>query len=142
MVPRTGDTLYDALQAAILVQEEAFEMLQDAMRDGEDATVSIRLSVHNKAIEARYKAEEMYRAELERRGMLVSWTAAAELFRRGFEVMMNRMRRLPQSMAQRCNPQNPLVSYTVLEAEMESIIATAQREYGDTDSLVPRRGGG
>lgn len=138
-VPRTGDTLYDALQAAIFIQEEAFEMLQDSMHAGIDEQISVRLSVHNKAIEARYKAEEMYRAELERREILIPYTRAAEEFRRGFEFLINRLRRAPQSWASQCNRQAPLEAYTVLEREVNMLLAGAQKEYAPFMPAEPKK---
>lgn len=137
-VPRTGDTLFDALQASIYVQEEAYEMLQDSMRGGIDEQVSIRLSVHNKAIEARYKAEEMYRAELERRKLLIPYTQAAEEFRKGFVFLLNRLRRMPGSLASQCNRTNPLEAFTILDREVNNMIADAQKEYAPYVPAAPK----
>ena len=106
-------------------------MLQDAMQAGQDDQVSIRLSVHNKAIDGRFKAEDAYRAELERRNVLIPYTTAADLFRRGFEYLINRLRRMPQSLASQCNRQNPLEAYTILDREINLLLAGAQREYAE-----------
>jgi len=127
-VPRTGDTLWDALQSTILVQEQAFEMVQDAIASRDAWNMTTLLGVHNKAVEARMKAEEAYREELERRNVLVPWNEATELMRKGLDVILNRLRRLPQK-AQACNTSQPLIAFEVLQEESESIIAAARQEY-------------
>lgn len=127
--PKSGDTLYDALQAAITIQEEAFRMAQEAMAAQKDELIAARLHVHTKALEARQAAEKSYREELERRSVLIPYAQAAEMFRKGFDFILNRMRRLPQALAPRCNPTAALMAFNILEREVNAIIADGQRQY-------------
>jgi len=132
--PRTGDTLLDALSSAIAVQERAYEMVEDAMAAGSDETVSIRLSVHNKAAEARFNAEKAYREEQERRQVLIPYVEAAEMFRKGFDFILTRISRIPSALAPQCNPSAPLMAYSVLERECHAIVAEAQKQYAPAES--------
>ena len=121
--------LDDALCAAIQASNEAFRLLHEAMIEGRDSVISARVSVHNKALEARFKAESAYREELERRRMLIPLAEAMEIARRGYEVILQRLKALPQNVAQRCNPTDPDRAITVLESECTAILADAQKVY-------------
>jgi hypothetical protein len=121
--------LDDALFAAIQASNEAFRLLQEAMIEGRDSVISARVSVHNKALEARFKAESAYREELERRRMLIPLGEAMEIARRGYEVILQRLKALPQNVAPRCNPTDPSRAITVLESECTAILGDAQKVY-------------
>ena len=95
----------------------------------QDDLIGVRLSVHNKALEALFKAEQSYREELERRRMLIRLGEAMEIARRGYEVILQRLKALPQNVAQRCNPTDPTRAMTVLESECTAILGDAQKVY-------------
>ena len=130
--------LDDALFAAIQASNEAFRLLQEAMIEGRDSVISARVSVHNKALEARFKAESASREELERRRTLIPLGEAMEIARRGYEVILQRLKALPQNVAQRCNPTDPDRAMTVLESECTAILADAQKVYASwSDDRAP-----
>ena len=85
--------------------------------------------MHNKALEALFKAESAYREELERRRMLIPLGEAMEIARRGYEVILQRLKALPQNVAPRCNPTDPNRAMTVLESECTAILGDAQKVY-------------
>ena len=87
---QSDNSLDDALFAAIQASDEAFRLLGEAMIEGRDSVISARLSVHNKALEARFKAESAYREELERRRTLIPLGEAMEIARRGYEIILQR----------------------------------------------------
>lgn len=122
----SGDSLYDALQAAILVHEGAFEDYELARLDSSGSR-SARLSEHNKALEARLKAEEAYRKESERRGILVPKAEIIEMARRCIDAVLRRLRKLPQEQGPQCNPSEPLMAVKILEREVGEIISAGQR---------------
>jgi hypothetical protein len=126
---QSDNSLDDALFAAIQASDEAFRLLGEAMIEGRDSVISARLSVHNKALETRFKAESAYREELERRRILIPLAEAMAISRRGYEVILQRLNVLPQNVAQRCNPTDPDRGITVLESECTAILADAQKVY-------------
>jgi hypothetical protein len=119
------DHLLNARQAAA----EAWRLLSEAMTANQDDLIGVRLSVHNKALEALFKAESAYREELERRRMLIPLGEAMEIARRGYEVILQRLKALPQNVAPRCNPTDPNRAMTVLESECTAILGDAQKVY-------------
>jgi len=126
---RTGDSLHDALLNAIMVSDKAYEFVQKAMVSENDPRLSIRLAIHSKALDTRFDAEKRYREESERRGQLIDFNKASETFRRGFDFILSRMRKIPQTHAARCNPQNPTMALGVLENAISSLVEAAQTEY-------------
>jgi len=58
------DSLHDALEAAIAAQEQASWLLQEATGEATDSKMAMLLTVHNKALELRLKAEAQYRDAL------------------------------------------------------------------------------
>ena len=126
---QSDNSLDDALLAAIQASDEAFRLLGEAMIEGRDSVISARLSVHNKALETRFKAESAYREELGRRRILIALAEAKEIARRGYGVIIQRLNALPQNVAQRCNPADPARAITALECECTAILADAQKVY-------------
>ncbi len=122
----TGDKMLDALNAARNVQERASEEYEKAMCSGSYTRVSPLLHVHTKALEARFMAEEKYREELERRGELVDKAIIIEMTRRVMDAVLRRLKKLPQEKGPECNPQNPIIAVSILEAEVNNIIATGR----------------
>lgn len=122
---KTGDSLLDALNNAIAVADGAFEEYELA-RVGKLPTRSARLSEHNKALDARLKAEKAYREELERRGVLVMKTEITEKCRRGLDSVLRRLNKLPQECGPQCNPSEPLMAVTVLQRAVDEIKGSAQ----------------
>jgi hypothetical protein len=123
---RSGDSLLDALNNSIAVADAAFEDYQLA-RQNPELNRSARLSEHNKAIDARLKAEEAYRKEQERRGILVPKAEITEMVRRCIDAVLRRLRKLPQEQGPQCNPSEPLMAVKILEREVNDIIASGQR---------------
>jgi hypothetical protein len=119
------DAVLNARQAAA----EAWRLLSESMTADQDDLIGVRLSVHNKALEALFKAESAYREELERRRILIPLAEAMETARRGYEVILQRLNALPQNVAPRCNPTDPDRAITVLESECTAILADAQKVY-------------
>ena len=122
----TGDSLLDALNNTITVADDAFMAYQRAVA-GNLSTQSARLSEHNKAVEARLKAEKLYREELERRNILVPKAVILESCRRCLDAVLRRLKKLPMEQGPQCNPQEPLMATTILEREINEIIAVGQK---------------
>ncbi len=123
---KTGDSLLDALTNTILVADGAFEDYEWA-RVNKLGSRSARLSEHNKAIDARLRAEKAYREEMERRKLLVPITEATDLCRRSIEAVLRRLKKLPDEQGPQCNPQNPLLARQILQAEVNTIIAVGRK---------------
>lgn len=123
------NSLDDALRKAITASDEAFRLLAEAMLEDKDSKISVRLTVFNKAQEGLFKAETAYREEMERRRVLIPLSEAKDLFRRGYDIILSRLRCLPQNVAPRCNPANPHLAIAILETECVEIIADARRAY-------------
>jgi hypothetical protein len=124
-----ADPLANALNSTIQVQEEAWRLLREAMTEGKDSKISVRLSIHSKAVEARLKAEQSHREELERRSILIPLAVANDMTRRGLGVIVERLRCLPQNVAPLCNPANAHHAVEVLEEECNAVLAEAQQAY-------------
>jgi hypothetical protein len=125
--PKPSESMDDTLKNAISAADEAWRLLKEAMLEGKDSKISIRLSVHSKAVEARIKAESMIREEQERRNILIPLAKAQEITRSAFEVIIKRMTSLPQNIAPRCNPHDPAHALDILEVECTGIISAAQK---------------
>jgi hypothetical protein len=126
---RGDGSLESALKATVRVAEQAESLVLGAMRQNSIPEIPPLLSIHTKAIEARFSAERAYREEMERRGQLIDYTKATAEFRRGFDFLLIRARRIPQAQAPRCNPENPMLALGVLETAINSLIEEAQKEY-------------
>jgi hypothetical protein len=124
-----ADPFAHALDSTLQAQEEAWRLLQEAMIEGRDSKIMVRLTVHTRAVEARIRAEVQHREELERQRVLIPLSEAKDLFRRGYDIILSRLRRLPQNVAPRCNPANPHLAIAILETECAEIIADARRAY-------------
>jgi hypothetical protein len=124
-----ADRFTNALDSTVQAQEEAWRLLQEAMIEGRDSKIMVRLTVHTRAVEARIRAAAQHREELERRRILIPLTEAMDLTRRGYDIILSRLRCLPQNVAPRCNPTNPHLAIAILEAECTEIIADARRAY-------------
>lgn len=126
-------SLEAALQATVRVAVQAEWLVMDAMRQKDVASIPPLLSIHTKAIESRFNAERTYREEMEKQGVLIQRAAGTEMWRQGFAVIINKMKRVPQNKAQLCNPQAPLVAFGVLEDAMNEILEAAQKVYEKFD---------
>lgn len=124
---RPSESMEDTLRNACRAADEAWRLLQEAMLEGKDSKISVRLSVHNKAVEARIRAETMIREEQERRNILIPLNKAQEITRSAFEVVIKRLTALPQNIAPRCNPHDPAHALGILEDECVAIIGAAQK---------------
>jgi hypothetical protein len=121
------NSLDDTLRKAITASDEAFRLLAEAMLEDKDSKISVRLTVFNKAQEGLFKAETAYREEMERRRVLIPLAEAQDLTRRGYDIILSRLRCLPQNVAPRCNPANPHLAIAILETECAEIIADARQ---------------
>lgn len=122
-------SLEAALQATVRVAIEAETLVMDAMRGKDVAAIPALLSIHNKAIESRFSAQRSFREEMQEQGMLIQRSAGTELWRKGFNVIITKLKRIPQNKAQICNPQAPLVALGVLEDAVNEILEAAQKVY-------------
>lgn len=123
------NSLDDTLRKAITASDEAFRLLAEAMLEDKDSKISVRLTVFNKAQEGLFKAETAYREEMERRRVLIPLAEAQDLFRKGYDIILSRLRCLPQNVSPRCNPAEPHLAIAILETECAEIIADARRAY-------------
>jgi hypothetical protein len=124
-----GNSLDDALSKVIEASDESFRLLKEAMIEGRDNKIGVRLAVFNKALEGRFRAEQAYREEKERRSILIELKKAQEWARKAFDVILSRLAALPQNMASRVNPLNPHHAMDLLEAECTEILADAQQAF-------------
>jgi hypothetical protein len=121
--------LEDAILHARQAAAEAWRLLSESMILNQNDLIGVRLSVHNKALEQLFRAEQSYREELERRRVLIPLNEAQDISRRGYEVILSRLSALPQNLAPRANPSNPAHAMEILQSEVHSIIADAQKAY-------------
>jgi hypothetical protein len=124
-----GDSLNNALAKAIRASDEAERLLLESMVDGKTAAISARLSIHTRALQLLLEAETACREEQERRRILIPLAEAKDITRKGYDIVLSRLRCLPQSAAHRCNPSDPHRAMAVLESECVAIIADAQEAY-------------
>jgi len=127
--PACESALQTALTNARQAANEAWRLLCEAMIEGKPSRIQVLLNIHNKALEARLRVESAYREELERRRILIPLAEAMEIARRGYEVILQRLKALPQNVAPRCNPTDPDRAMTVLESECTAILGDAQNVY-------------
>lgn len=121
-----------ALTHAIELEYEAYRMARDAMQLGQESKIQVRLAIHAKAQENRIRIETMIREERERRKDLIPYDIATDIFRRGLDIILRRLKRFPQEKAPAVNPQNPLHALGILESGIDSIITEAQGQYAAT----------
>jgi hypothetical protein len=121
------NTLANALMNARHAADEAWRLLREAMIEGRASKIQVFLSIHNKAVEARFGAETAYREELERQKILIPLAEAQSMTRKILGVIVSRLTALPQNVASRCNPTNPHVAMAVLEDECVAILKDAQQ---------------
>jgi hypothetical protein len=123
----TDASLDDALFAAIQVSDEAWRLLQEAMIEGKNSQISACISIHTRALMARFDAERLYREELERRSVLIPLAVANNNARKIFEIIIARLNALPQNCAPRCNPNDPHRAMGILEDAVAGIMAAAHK---------------
>ncbi len=121
--------LLDALINARRAADEAWRLLRESMIEGRTSKIQMLLNIHNKAVEARFRAEIVYREELERRRVLIPLAEAMEMARSGLGVIISRLKALPQNVAARCSPTDANRAMTVLESECTAILTDAKRVY-------------
>lgn len=122
-------SIEDALLQARNTAAEAYRLLQEAMLTDLPSQIAPLLNIHNKALEALWKSEQCYREELERRGILIEVSAANELSRRAWQIVVSRLSALPQNMAPRCNPHDPNHAMELLQKECTSIVADVRKVF-------------
>ena len=125
-----GDrSLEGALKAAVNAQLRVAKMLDDAVMSNRPSLVAPMLSIHTKAIEARFSAEKAFREEQQKRNILIPLNDAIAMFRKGWDMVLGRLKRLPQSKCTACNPSNPRLAFDTLETAINQIVGDAQKEF-------------
>ena len=123
---KSGDSLLDALHNAIAAADDAFEDYQ-AARLAHSMERSSALSIHNKALDQRFKAEKAYREEQERRNILVPRQEIIEICRRAMDQVLRALRKLPTETGPQCNPTDALLARNTLEREVNKIISIGHK---------------
>jgi hypothetical protein len=121
------NTLEDALINAREAANEAWRLLRESMIEGRASKIQVLLNIHNKAVEARFRAESAYREGLERQKILIPLSEAQSMVKKVVGVIVSRLNAFPQNAASRCNPANPYIAMTVLEDECAAILKDAQQ---------------
>lgn len=127
----TGDSLLDALNSSIYVRKAAFDLLEDAMNAGDIPAISPLISIHTRSLLLYFKAESAYRAELERRGVLVNKDVITEHCRRCLDAVLKSLKKLPQESGPQCNPQEPHFAFTILRRAVDEILLKGQKALQD-----------
>lgn len=94
-------------------------------------TQSAALSMHNHALDQRFKAEKAYREEQERRNILVPKQEATELCRRSMEAMLRPLKKLATETGPQCANKDALLIVKILERKIAEIIATGRKALHD-----------
>ncbi len=90
------------------------------------------------SLDALFTAETAYREELERRRILIPLAEAMGIARRGYEIILQGLKVLPQTVASLCNPADPARAITALESECPAILEDAQMVYASwSDDQAP-----
>jgi len=124
---KSGDSLLDALNAAIHVHEVSLSLFDYACKHS-PITIPARLSEHTRALTARFTAEESYRKELQHRKVLINKDEAFQTARQVVEAILKRLRRMPIEVGPQCNPQESLRATKILQKSVDEIIATGSKE--------------
>jgi hypothetical protein len=133
---KTGDVLYDAVQGANTVVEQAFHLVNECMNGTNHGALNMRLSTHSKAIESMFKAQEAYREELVQRGVLVNVRDAVMIYKPKLEKIVKRVNDLPQKRAPHLANQPLDVCLKVLQEEADSIVREADRMVTECDRIL------
>ncbi len=126
----TGDSLEDSLKDAIAVSKTAYRAYHDELL-AESSSVSSRLSEFNKALRGRQDAERLYREELERRSILVPRSALVDKCRRAMDVMLRRLRKLPNETGPQCAGLEAIHIVTVLQKAVDEVLLSGQRSMNE-----------
>lgn len=127
----TGDSQLDALNRINSTREAAFELFEDAKNTGNIAAISPLIALHSRIVMTYFRAESAYRAELERRGVLVNVHVITEKVRRCMEAVLKRLKRLPHESGPQCNPQDAMLAFNVLQRAVDDILLTGQQALRD-----------
>lgn len=127
---KTGDSLRDALENAIAVADAAYVNFQNAMA-GDSMAQGPALSLHNHAIDQRFKAETAYREEQERRGILVSKQEITELCRSTMEAMLRPLKKLASECGPQCVGKDAILIIKIIERKVADIIASGRKAMED-----------
>jgi len=122
----SGDSMLDALNQIKYAREAAFELFLDAKNAGDLAAISPLIALHTRTVMTYFKAESAYRAELERRGVLVNKYEITEHCRRCLDAVLKRPKKLPQESGPQCNPGDPLLALKILHRAVDEVIATGR----------------
>jgi hypothetical protein len=114
------------LHNAIAAADDAFGDYQ-AARLAHSMEKSSALSIHNKALDQRFKAEKAYREEQERRNILVPRQEIIEICRRAMDQVLRALRKLPTETGPQCNPTDALLARSILEREVNKIISIGHK---------------
>jgi hypothetical protein len=107
--------------------EQAWYFLNEAMIEGKSAKISVWLTLHTRAVEARVKAERMIREEQERQKVLIPISESQTSTRRVVEIVVSRLTAMPQNLAHAVNPSAPDHAFEILQRECSAIVADTQK---------------
>lgn len=114
--------LQSSVKAAIQMETVAYG---NALAKNTEANVR----AYNNARDGRFAAEKAYREEMERRKILVSMDEAKALGRRGYDILLPKLRALGSQIAADCNQEQPLQAMRVIDHAIASILAMAEQAY-------------
>ena len=133
----SGSRLERAITNAGRAADEAWRLLDEAIIEGRASKIQVLLSIHNKAVDGLFRTETAYREELQQRKVLISLAEAMDMARRGYDVILQRLKVLPQNVASLCNPADPAQAIAALEAECTAIVSGAQELYASWSESKP-----
>jgi hypothetical protein len=122
----TGNTLEDLLNDATYMNKEAFTLVDVAMLGGDANLTAHYMRIYLSSLHMRLRAEKGAREEMERREVLVNKYDASALVRRLVDGVLRRLRRLPDEYGPRCNPQEPVMAYKILQEAVNEILLAGQ----------------
>lgn len=123
-------SIESSLIAAIGVEQEAERLVREAQRDrSQRGVMSVCIAAYSKAQANRLEAEERVQKYLLAQRILVPFTEAKAEARRGYDALIPQLRALSKNAGPLCSPENPLRATQILAAQIEAIIAQAEKEY-------------
>ena len=82
----------------------------------------------------RFKAEKLYREELERRGVLLNQQAVVEKCRRCMDAVLRKLRRLPAQYGAQCGGRDAIQCVEILEDAVNEILAAGREALAELQS--------
>ena len=127
--PLPSDPIELILHRAIQVADGIWRLLQQAMSEGRDSKIQVRLSLYNRALDARLRMEELCRQEIEHRRNLIPMENVRRFACKALNVIISNLAALPEKAGPACNPEAPAQAIAVLKGECANIIVDARRSF-------------